>query len=121
VNLVVSSGPPTAPTVVVALDGAPVVTSTAQGWQVVVTLQNTGNTTATTVSETSAALGGIAATDIATPISALAPGAVGTLTITFPATAGAAGSSVRFSLSGSYTGTGSSGNWSVSLRSVALP
>lgn len=117
VSLVVSSGPPT---VVVALNGAPVIASTAAGWSVTVTLHNTGNVTAT-VSESSATLGGIAQSAAVSPITALAPGTSGSFVLSFPAAAGTVGTSVPFKVNGSYSATALSGNWSVSLRGVELP
>ena len=120
VNLVVSSGPAAAPTIVLALDGTPVVTSTPSGWSVSVTLQNTGNVTAQTVQETAATLNGVA--QLAAPASiSIAADATGSIVLTFPATAGTAGTSVHFAVSGTYSATALSGSWGASLRAVALP
>jgi hypothetical protein len=89
---------------------------------VTVTLLNSGNETASTVSENSATLNGVAASAVLSPITNLAPGATGTLVLTFPATAGAAGAAARIAVGGNYSGTALSGNWSFSLgRGLTLP
>ena len=112
-NLVVSSGPAT---VSIVLGGAPVITSSAAGWSVTVLLQNTGNVTAQTVQEASATLGGVAALAVIPSIT-LVPGATGSVVLSFPASAGAAGAAVALSMSGSYSAASLSGNWTVGARS----
>jgi hypothetical protein len=111
VNLVVSSGPAT---VSIVLGGAPVIASSAGGWSVTVLVQNTGNVTAQ-LQESSATLGGVAALAGAPSIT-LAPGATGSLALSFPSSAGAAGAAVALSVSGSYSATSLSGNWTVGAR-----
>jgi YVTN family beta-propeller protein len=84
------------------------------------TVTNQGNVTANLVATSSAKLG--TATALAAPainsLTSLAPGASGTFTITFPATAGSAGAKVTFSASGTYSGSTLSGTWSFSTRTT---
>jgi serine/threonine-protein kinase len=115
VNLVVSSG---TPVITLQLSGAPAVTSVAQGFTVTVTLKNTGNTTAATVQEVGATLDGVAQSGtIVSTISGLAPGATGTLIISFPSSA----SSGPFSVEGDYSAPGLSGTWTGSVRKLTVP
>jgi PASTA domain len=112
VNLVVSSGPAT---ISIVLGGAPVITSSGSGWSVTVLLENTGTVSAT-VNESAATLGGVAASRGAVSSITLAPGAAGSLVLSFPSNAGAAGAAVALSVSGSYSATSLSGNWTVGAR-----
>lgn len=86
-------------------------------------LTNTGNTTASTVTVKTATLGSSSKPTFTSgnPVTNLAPGATGTVHMTFPASAGAAGKSVPFSVNGTYSGGSLTGNWSISVRSVTLP
>jgi beta-lactam-binding protein with PASTA domain len=120
VSLVVSSGPAAPPTIILGFDGTPVVNRTPTGWTISVTLQNAGNVTAQTVQETTATLNEVAQLAASEPFT-LAAGATGSIVLTFPASAGTAGSSVRFTVSGTYSATALSGTWAASLRALALP
>ncbi|MGB8438161.1 MAG: FG-GAP-like repeat-containing protein [Candidatus Acidiferrales bacterium] len=92
-------------------------------YQVTVTVANTGNVTASNVSINGAALGGVAVSSYVggATITNLAPGASASFVINFPLSVGAAGSKPAFSVKGTYSGDGLSGNWSTSLRALTLP
>ena len=83
------------------------------------TVINQGNVSVDLLSLTAAKLGAAAlsAARVST-ITSLAAGASGTFTLTFPAGAGAAGTKVAFSASGSYSAGTLSGNWSFGTRAI---
>jgi len=111
VNIVVSNGPAT---ISIVPGGAPVFTGNATGYSVTVPLKNTGNVTAQTVQEISATLNGIPAKAGTTPPITLAPGATGNLVLNFLSPD--LGVVAVLSVSGSYSGTALSGNWSFGTR-----
>jgi hypothetical protein len=106
-----------APSNPVTIDAA---TDGSDDYIVSFTVTNQGNATANLVSISAPKLGVAAA--LSTPainsLTKLAPGASGTFTITFPATAGSAGAKVAFSATGTYTGGTLSGSWSFSARAI---
>jgi beta-lactam-binding protein with PASTA domain len=125
VNLGISSGAPfvkIAPATSNPVCAIPacIVVDGSGNYDVTLYVTNQGNVPITLASITTAKLGTAAPTS-STTIANLAAGATGSFTLTFPASAGAATSNVAFSVTGSYSATGVSGNWSVSFRSVTLP
>jgi Big-like domain-containing protein/VCBS repeat protein len=108
---------------VASVTAALISTSSPNYYQVTVTVTNTGNVTASNVNINSATLGAVAASGYVGggTIANLAPGASAPFVINFPLSAGAAGSRPAFSIKGSYSGDGLSGNWSASLRGLPLP
>ncbi|MFY9802998.1 MAG: FG-GAP-like repeat-containing protein [Candidatus Acidiferrales bacterium] len=108
----------------VASETAALVSATTPGyWQVTVAVTNTGNVTASNVSIVSATLGAVAASGfvVGPTIANLAPGTSASFVINFPLSAGAPGSRPAFSVKGTYSGDGLSGNWSTSSRGAPLP
>jgi hypothetical protein len=125
VNLVVSLGAPVVKIVPATSNPscaipACIVVDGSGNYDVTLYVTNQGNVPITLASITTAKLGTAAPTS-STTIANLAAGATGSFTLTFPASAGAATSNVAFSVSGSYSASGASGNWSVGFRSVTLP
>jgi YVTN family beta-propeller protein len=118
VNLVISSGTPTVSLISAAV---PVITLGPEGYTVTISLQNTGNTTAQTVKVTAATLNAVPQQAVSSGLTSLAPGATGTLTITFPPSAAAPGARAPLAVQGSYTAATQSGNWGFSIRAVSLP
>jgi hypothetical protein len=111
-----------APAVKIALSGAPSIVADSSGYTVSVLITNEGNVPLDLVQEVSARLATATPSSVpASSISGLAPGSTGTLTLVFPASAGASGAIVPLSVSGSYSGGSLAGNWSVGLRGVTLP
>ena len=112
------------PTVAIQLaPTSPVVLSpNGNGYSVALTLTNTGNTAASLV-VTGATLGGTSAPSFPSgnSVASLPAGGTATIQIVFTSSAGAAGASVPFKVSGTYTGGPLSGNWSATVRSVKLP
>jgi beta-lactam-binding protein with PASTA domain len=125
VNLVISSGAPFVKIVPATSNPscaipACIVVDGSGNYDVTLYVTNQGNVPIMLASVTTAKLGTAAPTS-STTIANLAAGATGSFTLTFPAAAGAATSNVAFSVTGSYSATGVSGNWSVGFRSVTLP
>lgn len=112
VNLTLSSGPPQ---VSIVLATAPQFTYNGSAWEVVISLKNNGNVTAT-IQLNSASLNGISTLTPGLTLEDLAAGAGGGVLATFPATV----TSGTLKLSGTYTAGTLTGNWSVSAR-VAVP
>jgi uncharacterized protein len=77
---------------------------TADGYQLDVTVKNTGNVTAPNVQVTGATLGGASGAILPASFGDIASGASATVSLTFPSSAGADGATVREMLSGTYTG-----------------
>jgi len=90
--------------------------SAASGYQLTVTLTNTGSGTANNVTLTAATLGSVSGTPLPVVFGAIAGGASAHTTLSFSSAAGADKAVVAEKLSGTYTG----GSFSSNLR-AALP
>ena len=103
---------------------APVVVNDGKGnYVVTLSLKNQGNVTLTSVTLTTAKLGGVSATALAgPPVNAtMAPGAVASFSGRFPIAA-VPGKTTTLAFAGGYTSAaGPASTWSVSLRSLNLP
>ena len=84
------------------------------GYQMVVTVTNSGNVTAPSVQLTLATLGGAGGATIPASLGDIASGGSASVTLTFPSSAGADGARVVESLTGTYTG----GTFGGSFRAV---
>jgi hypothetical protein len=84
------------------------------GYRMVVTVQNTGNVTASNVQLTQTALGAATGGTIPATLGDIASGGSASVTLTFPSTAGADGARVVEKLSGTYNG----GTFGGSFRAV---
>jgi beta-glucanase (GH16 family) len=87
------------------------------GYQLLVTLTNSGASLAANLQIATATLGSANGSSLPLNLGTLASGATTTAMIDFPASAGADGASVAEKIAGTYTG----GSFSVSLRAVTLP
>ncbi len=99
-----------------AITATGVLSKVASGYQLVVTVQNNGNVTAPNVQLTQATLGAASGTTIPASLGDIASGSSASVTLTFPSSAGADGSTVVERLSGTYAG----GTFGGSFR-AALP
>lgn len=99
-------------TVTITATGA--LTKTADGYQMVVTVKNSGNVTAPNVQLTQAALGSGTGASLPTTLGDIASGASATATVTFPLSTGADGAGVVEKIAGSYNG----GTFGGSFRAV---
>jgi hypothetical protein len=86
----------------------------AGGYQMVVTVQNTGNMTAPNVQLTGATLGATSGATLPASLGDIASGGSASVTLTFPSSVGADGAAVIARLSGTYTG----GTFGGSFRAV---
>jgi hypothetical protein len=91
-----------------------VLSKIAGGYQIVVTVKNTGNVTATNVQLTQAMLGAASGASVPASLGDIAGGASASVTLTFPSSAGADGAGVVQRLTGTYTG----GTFGGSFRAV---
>jgi hypothetical protein len=82
-----------------------------------VTVKNTGTGTAQNVQLTGAVLGSAAGSPLPAVFSDLQPGASAAVSITFPSSAGAPGSTTVEKLTGTYTGGSFGGNLRATLPS----
>jgi hypothetical protein len=88
----------------VTVTAASALSRIAGGYQMVVTVKNTGNVPASNVQLTSAALGSASAATVPASLGDIASGASASVTLTFPSSAGANGATVIQKLSGTYSG-----------------
>lgn len=98
----------------VQLTAASTVTRAASGYQVTVTVKNSGSGTAQNVSLTAAALGASNGAPLPYALGDIQPGASASAVLQFPASAGAAGATVVEKI----TGTHSAGTFSAALRAI---
>jgi hypothetical protein len=98
----------------VSLATSGVLSKIAGGYQMVVTVTNSGNVTAPNVQLTVATLGAASGTVIPASFGSIANGASASVTLTFPSSAGADGAGVVEKLTGTYTG----GTFGGSFRAV---
>ena len=102
------------------LVGAATITATgalskiAGGYQLIITVQNTGNATAPNVQLNAASLGAAGGTAMPASLGDIASGGSTSVTLTFPSSAGADGATVVERLSGTYAG----GNFGGSFRAT---
>jgi hypothetical protein len=89
-------------------------TTVQGGYQAVVTVKNTGTSTAQNVQLTGATLGNAAGTPVPSALGDLQPGASAVATINFPSSAGAPGTATVEKFTGTYTG----GSFGGSLRAT---
>jgi len=99
-------------TVSITATGA--VSKIAGGYQMVVTVKNSGNATASNVQLTGATLGSAPGGTMPASLGDIAGGGSATVTLTFPSSAGGDGATVAERLSGTYTG----GSFGGSFRAV---
>jgi hypothetical protein len=98
----------------VTITATGVLSKVTGGYQMVVTVTNTGNVTAPSVQLTGATLGSASSTSIPESLGDIASGGSASVTLTFPASAGADGAGTVERLSGTYTG----GSFGGSFRAV---
>ena len=91
-----------------------VLSKISSGYQLVVTVTNTGNVTAPNVQLTSATLGSASGATMPATLGDIASGGSASVTLTFPSSAGADGTGTVERLSGTYNG----GTFGGSLRAV---
>jgi hypothetical protein len=91
-----------------------VVSKVAGGYQVVVTVKNTGNVTAPNVQLTAATLGAASGSTLPASLGDIASGGSASVTLTFPSSAGNDGAGVVEKFSGTYDG----GTFGGSIRAV---
>lgn len=100
--------------------------SASGGYNVTISVTNTGDITANAVAPVLSILGA-AITRASTPLANLAPGATATLTVTFPRAAGTSGSTQPLFVLGQATGTGPHGavvppaRWLLGPTQITLP
>jgi hypothetical protein len=99
-------------TVTISTTGA--LSTITGGYQLVVTVTNTGNVTAPNVQLTSATLGSANGSTMPASLGDIPSGGSASVTLTFPSSAGADGSGTVERLSGTYNG----GTFGGSLRAV---
>lgn len=93
-----------------------VLSKTGDGYQAVVTVKNNGAGTAQNVQLTSASLGAAAGTGLPASLGNISHGGgIATVTLTFPASAGADGAAVVEKLTGAYTGGTFGGSFRATL------
>jgi hypothetical protein len=100
-------------TVTITTTGA--LSKIAGGYQMVVTVKNSGNVTASNVQLTQATLGAANGATIPTSVGDIASGGSASVTLTFPSSAGADGAAVAEKLSGTYTGGTFGGSFRATL------
>ncbi|HSU31684.1 MAG TPA: hypothetical protein VLJ11_10650 [Bryobacteraceae bacterium] len=100
-------------TVTITTTGA--LSKVAGGYQMVVTIKNSGNVTAPNVQLTQATLGGATGGTIPASIGDIASGGSASVTLTFPSSAGADGATVAQRLSGTYNGGTFGGSFRATL------
>jgi polygalacturonase len=104
-----------APTIVITTSAA--LSTTAGGYQAVITVTNNGTGAASNVTLNSATLGSAAGSPLPQSVASLGAGQSTIFTVTFPSTAGSPGAGVAEKYAGTYTG----GSFSASVRSAILP
>jgi hypothetical protein len=87
----------------------------AEGYQMVVTVKNTGNVTAPNVQLTQATLGAASGAAIPASLGDITSGGSASVTLTFPSSAGADGAAVAERLSGTYSGGTFGGSFRATL------
>jgi hypothetical protein len=92
-----------------------VLSKTAGGFQLVVTVKNTGNATAPNVQLTAATLGAASGGTLPASLGDIASGGSASVTLTFPSSAGADGATVMERLSGTYNGGSFGGSFRAAL------
>ncbi len=100
-------------TVKLSTTTSPVV-ATANGYQITVTVTNNGTAASNGLQITGAVLGSVAGTPLPAVLGDLAPGATRSVTIDFPASAGAPGTATVEKITGTYTG----GSFAATLRAT---
>jgi len=101
-----------------SLTGSSTVSGSASaGYQVTITIRNTGNGPASNVTLATATLGSASGTPLPQSLGTIAAGASGTFTVNFPGSVGADGAAVAEKYTGTYTG----GTFTGSVRAVTLP
>jgi hypothetical protein len=100
-------------TVTITTTGA--LSKVAGGYQMIVTVKNTGNVTASNVQLTQAALGAATGATIPASLGDIASGGSASVTLTFPSSAGGDGAAVAERLSGTYTGGTFGGSFRATL------
>jgi hypothetical protein len=100
-------------TVTITTTGA--LSKIADGYQMVVTVKNTGNATASNVQLTAAMLGAANGATIPASLGDIASGGSASVTLTFPSSAGGDGAGVVERLSGTYTGGTFGGSFRATL------
>ncbi|MBV9403988.1 MAG: hypothetical protein JO211_01490, partial [Acidobacteriaceae bacterium] len=100
-------------TVAITTTGA--LSKIAGGYQLVVTVNNSGNVTAPNVQLTTATLGSASGATIPASLGDIPSGGSASATLTFPSSAGADGATVAERLSGTYTGGTFGGSFRASL------
>lgn len=92
-----------------------VISKITGGYQLVVTVTNTGNVTAPNVQLTSATLGGTSGATMPASLGDIASGGSASVTLTFPSSTGADGAGVVERLSGTYNGGTFGGSFRATL------
>jgi hypothetical protein len=100
-------------TVTITATGA--LSKVAGGYQLVVTVRNSGNVTAPNVQLTQATLGAAAGATLPASLGDIPSGGSASVTLTFPSSAGADGATVAEKLSGTYDGGTFGGSFRASL------
>lgn len=98
----------------IAINATSALSRISAGYQLVVTVKNNGNVLAPNVQLTSAALGAASGATLPASFGDIASGGSASVTLTFPASAGAVGAAVIQKLSGTYTG----GSFGANSRAV---
>ncbi len=99
----------------VTITAAGALSKTADGYQMVVTVKNSGNVTASNVQLTQATLGAASGGTMPVSLGDIASGTSASVTLTFPSSAGADGATVAQRLSGTYTGGTFGGSFRANL------
>ena len=100
-------------TVTITTTGA--LSKVAGGYQMLVTVKNSGNVTASSVQLTQATLGAASGGTMPVSLGDIASGSSASVTLTFPSSAGADGATVAQRLSGTYTGGTFGGSFRANL------
>jgi len=117
-NATYNAAPPVTQTILVGsvqLTPSAVITKVGSSYQAIVTVKNTGNVAAPNVQLTVATLGAASGSSLPASFGNIAGGGSATMTITFPASAGASGTAVVERLTGTYTGGTFGGSFRVTL------
>jgi hypothetical protein len=99
----------------VAITATGALSKIAGGYQLVVTVKNSGNVTEPNVQLTQATLGAASGATIPASLGDIASGGSASVTLTFPSSAGADGATVAEKLSGTYAGGTFGGSFRATL------